>query len=454
MKTTGYYFLLLLSLLAGCSQAEERPNIIFILADDLGYAELGSYGQKLIRTPSLDAMAREGMRFTSVYSGSQVCAPCRSVLMTGQHTGHTRVRQNSGLTGGDPDEMSGGGHRIPLEDEDHTVAEMLKEAGYATGLTGKWGLGEAGSSGEPNRQGFDEFFGFLNQNHAVFYYTDYLWRDGRRDSIPENRNGAEQVYVHDLFTENAIDFIRRHREGPFFLYLAYTIPHFNLEVPELEPYARDEDWSEPQKILASMITRMDRDVGRIRDELRRLGLEERTLVFFTSDNGPAFGRRAPGRDSLFNSNTPFKGAKGDLDEGGIRVPMIVSWPGTVPAGKVSDQPWYFADVMPTLADIAGVPVPEKTDGVSVLPLLTDENHILPERYMYWENPRDELDQTVRYGKWNIRRLGGEGAPLALYNLEEDPGQTNDVAVRHPEIVAQFETYLRSARTESPYWPLE
>jgi arylsulfatase A-like enzyme len=424
------------------------------MADDLGYTELGSYGQELIQTPNLDVMAREGMRFTSVYSGSQVCAPCRSVLMTGLHTGHTRVRQNSGLTGGDPDEMSGGGHRIPLEDEDLTVAEVMKEAGYVTGLTGKWGLGEAGSSGEPNRQGFDEFYGFLNQNHAVFYYTDYLWRNGRRDSIPENRNGAEQIYVHDLFTEDAINFIRKHRKEPFFLYLAYTIPHFNLEVPELEPYAQDADWSEPQKILASMITRMDRDVGRIRDELKRLELEENTLVFFTSDNGPAIGRRVPGRDTLFNNGTPFKGAKGNLDEGGIRVPMIVSWPGKVPAGKVSDQPWYFADIMPTLAELSGSGIPDNMDGISVLPLLTGEDHVLPERYMYWENPRGELDQTVRYGKWNIRRTGGEGQPIALYNLEEDPGQEHNVSSAHPDIVAMFEEYLTNARTESPYWPLE
>jgi arylsulfatase A-like enzyme len=358
------------------------------------------------------------------------------------------------MVGGDRDEIEGGGHRIPLKDEDLTVAEVLKESGYVTGLTGKWGLGEAGSSGEPNLQGFDEFYGFLNQNHAVFYYTDYLWRDGRRDSIPENRNGAEQVYVHDLFTENALDFIRRHRKEPFFLYLAYTIPHFNLEVPELETYARDEDWSEPQKILASMITRMDRDVGRIRKELRRLGLEENTLVFFTSDNGPAIGRRVPGRDTLFNSTTHFKGAKGDLDEGGIRVPMIVSWRGKVPAGTVSDQPWYFADVMPTLAELSGSDVPDKIDGISVLSALKNEKHILPERFMYWEDPRGGLDQAVRYGKWNIRRQGGEGKPIALYNLEEDPGQENDVSSRYPDIVAIFETYLKSARTESPYWPLE
>jgi arylsulfatase A-like enzyme len=448
-------FMVMLMLLQCTGEAElERPNIIFIMADDLGYTELGSYGQTLIQTPSLDEMAREGLRFTSVYSGSQVCAPCRSVLMTGLHTGHTRVRQNSGSQGGDPDEMTGRGHRIPLEDGDFTVAEMLKEAGYVTGITGKWGLGEAGSSGEPNRQGFDEFYGFLNQNHAVFYYTDYLWRDGRRDSIPENRNGREEVYVHDLFTSNAIDFIRRHREEPFFLYLAYTIPHFNLEVPELEPYTLETDWSESQKILASMITRMDRDVGRIREELRRLELEENTLVFFTSDNGPAIGRRVPGRDSLFNSNSPFKGAKGDLDEGGIRVPMIVSWPGKVPAGKVSGQPWYFADIMPTLAEVSGSGVPENTDGISVLPLLEDETHVLPERYMYWENPRSKIDQTVRYGKWNIRRLGGEGEPIALYNLEEDPGQETDLASAHPDLVARFETYLKSARTDSPYWPLE
>jgi arylsulfatase A-like enzyme len=447
-------FLFLVATSCHATHEDAKPNIIFIMADDLGYTELGSYGQKLIQTPSLDAMAREGMRFTNVYSGSQVCAPCRSVLMTGQHTGHTRVRQNSGLTGGNPDEMTGGGHRIPLEDEDLTVAEVLKEAGYVTGLTGKWGLGEAGSTGEPIRQGFDEFYGFLNQNHAVFYYTDYLWRNGKRDSIPENRNGAEQIYVHDLFTDNAIDFIRRNREEPFFLYLAYTIPHFNVEVPELEPYTRDTDWSESLKILASMITRLDRDVGRIREELKRLELEENTLVFFTSDNGPAIGKRVPGRDTLFNNSTPFKGAKGDLDEGGIRVPMIVSWKGTVPVGKVSDQPWYFADVLPTLAEIGGSRVPENLDGISVLPLLLNEKYILPERYMYWENPRRELDQTVRFGKWNIRRTGGEGQPIALYNLEEDPGQEHNVASRHPDIVAMFEAYLENARTESPYWPLE
>jgi len=445
---------LLLQLFTGCDREKPLPNVIFILADDLGYAELGSYGQKLIRTPNLDAMARDGMRFTSVYSGSQVCAPCRSVLMTGQHTGHTRVRQNNGLVGGDRDEMTGGGHRIPLLDEDITVAEVLKESGYVTGLTGKWGLGESGSSGEPNRQGFDEFYGFLNQNHAVFYYTDYLWRDGKRDSIPENRNGAEQVYVHDLFTDNAIDFIRRHREGPFFLYLAYTIPHFNIEVPDLEAYTRETDWPGSLKILASMITRMDRDVGRILEELERLELEENTLVFFTSDNGPAYGKRVPGRDSLFNHSTPFKGAKGDLDEGGIRVPMIVRWPGKVPAGSVSDQPWYFADVLPTLADVSGSSIPGNIDGISVFPLLKDENYMLPERFMYWENPRRRLDQTVRYGKWNVRRTGGKDQPMALYNLEEDPGQEDDVSSAHPDIVAMFEAYLKNARTESPYWPLE
>ena len=430
------------------------PNVIFIMADDLGYVELGSYGQQLIQTPNLDEMARQGMRFTNVYSGAQACAPSRCVLMTGLHTGHATVRQNNGKVGGDPDELTGKGHRIPLLDEDYTVAELMKEAGYVTGLTGKWGLGEAGSTGEPNRQGFDEFYGFLNQNHADLHYTDYLWRDGQKESIPENRNGMEEVYVHDLFTSNAIDFIRRHRDEPFFLYLAYTVPHFNIEVPELEPYARDASWSDPEKILASMITRMDRDVGRIREELKSLGLEDNTLVFFTSDNGPDLGKRVPERASLFNSSTPFKGDKGDLDEGGIRVPMIITWPGKVPAGTVSDQPWYFADVLPTLAELSGSLIPEYTDGISVLSLLSDESHILPERYMYWENPRKGLDQTVRHGKWNIRRVGGEGAPIALYNLEEDPGQMDNLASGYPDIVAMFETYLENARTESPYWPLD
>lgn len=464
LKSTGLFefsrklnilLLPLLLITAGalsCSHAKEKPNIVFIMADDLGYGDLGCYGQELICTPNLDEMAKEGMRFTSAYSGSQICAPSRSVLMTGQHTGHTTVRQNNGRVGGEKDEITGRGHRIPLLDDDFTVAEVLKGSGYVTGLTGKWGLGEAGSTGEPNRQGFDEFYGYLNQNHAVYYYTDYLWKNGQRDSIRENRNNKGTKYTHDLLTDFALDFIRRHSKEPFFLYLAYTIPHFNIEVPEIEAYAMNTDWPEQMKILASMITRMDRDVGKIKEELKKLGIEDNTIIFFTSDNGPSYDRRVVGRDSLFNSNGPFKGSKGSLDEGGLRVPMIIVWSGTVPAGTVSDEPWYFADVLPTLADISGCRIRDNIDGISVWPLLKDENYKLPGRFMYWEKPHPDFDQTARYGKWKIKRKGGKGQSIELYNLEEDPEQEQDIASMHPDIVAMFEEYLKTARTESPYWP--
>lgn len=447
-----FYFFAILLIMNSCRGESPLPNIIFIMADDLGYAEIGCYGQQLLQTPNLDEMAKEGMRFTNAYSGAQVCAPSRSVLMTGQHTGHTRVRQNSGKFGGVPDEITGKGHRIPLEDNDFTVAELMKNAGYVTGLVGKWGLGEAGSSGEPNRQGFDQFYGFLNQNHADDYYTDYLWRNGYKEAIPDNNNGQEKVYVHDLFTNEAIEFIRRNKDESFFLYLAYTIPHFNIEVPVLEDYVEQTDWSENQKIFASMVTRMDRDVGRIRGELRKLGVEENTLIFFTSDNGPAITDRISGRDSLFNKHTPFRGNKGDLDEGGIRVPMIVCWPGNINGGTINNQPWYFADIMPTLAEISGRNTPDNIDGISILSALKNEEHILPKRYMYWENPSGELDQTVRFGKWNIRVKGGDGGYMKLFNLEDDPGQSIDLASEYPEVVANFKNYLKTARTESPHWP--
>jgi arylsulfatase A-like enzyme len=282
----------------------------------------------------------------------------------------------------------------------------------------------------------------------------YLWKDGRRDSIPENRQNEEQRYTHDLFTDFTLDFIRRHHQEPFFLYVAYTIPHFNLEVPEIEPYAADTDWPEQLKILASMITRMDRDVGRIRSELEKLGIDRNTLIFFTSDNGPAYKKRAAGRDLLFDSNGLFKGAKGSLDEGGLRVPMVVCRPGTVPAGKVNDQPWYFADLLPTLAEISGSSIPENIDGQSVLPLLYDGEYKLPDRFMYWEEPPPDLDQGVRYGKWKARRTGGNGQPIAVYNLDEDPGEKFNVATEYPHIVEMFKEYLAGARTPSPYWPDE
>ena len=424
-----------------------RPNVIFIMADDLGYADLGCYGQELIETPRIDQMAAEGMRFTQCYAGACVCAPSRSVLMTGQHTGHTRVRENKCRVGGVPDEVTGRGCRLPLKEEDVTVAEVLKEAGYVTGITGKWGLGDPHTTGVPTRQGFDEWFGYLNQNHAVFYYTDYLWHNEEKVTLEGNKDGKCRQYTHDLFTDFALDFIRRHRDELFLLYVAYTIPHFNMEVPDIEPYT-DRPWPDKAKIFGAMVTRMDKDVGRILDLLKELEIDEHTIVFFCSDNGGA-GNGGP----MFNSNGPLKGSKGGFHEGGIRTPMVVHWPGEVPAGKVSDTPWYYADVMPTLAELAGVTPPTNIDGISVVPtLLARRQHNLNDRFMYWESPPPKLHQVVRWRNWKAR-CRKPHRPLELYNLARDLREEHDVSHLHGDVVAVFEEYLKTARTESPNWPM-
>ena len=428
-------------------QPVPRPNVVFILADDLGYGDLGCYGQRLIQTPRLDRMAREGTRFTQCYAGSPVCAPSRDALMTGRHTGHSRFRDNSPRVGGVVEEHPQGQRRLWLEAEDVTAAEVLKSAGYVTGAVGKWGLGEAGTAGVPNRQGFDEWFGYLNQNHAADYYTTYLWKNESRYELAGNRDGRREQYTHDLFTEFALDFIRRHRHEPFFLYVAYTIPHEKLEVPELEPYA-ERPWPELAKVYAAMITRLDRDVGRLLDLLGELGLESSTLVFFSSDNG------APRKASqeFFSSGGGLRGGKGELFEGGLRVPMIVRWPGKVPAGRVSDVPWYFPDVLPTLARLAGARAPA-CDGVDVSKLLTGARDTLPARFLYWEYPKRGLNQAVRWKNWKAIRLAGE-PKLALFDLAHDPAEQHDLAAARPAVVSRIEKFLKTARRESPHWPSE
>ncbi|MFM7207812.1 MAG: arylsulfatase [Planctomycetaceae bacterium] len=423
----------------------DRPNVVLIMADDLGVGDLGCYGQQLIQTPRIDRMAVEGVRFTQAYAGAPVCAPSRCVLMTGLHAGHARIRDNSGRVGGVADEMSGSGHRIPLLDEDLTVAEVLKQAGYATGITGKWGLGEAGTTGEPTRQGFDEWYGFLNQNHAVDHFPDHLWHDGRRVIVEENRDGGRSRYANDLFAEFAIDFIRRHRGHPFFLYLPFTIPHADLEVPSQEPYA-DRDWPEDSKTVAAMVTRMDRDVGRLLDLLAELGLERNTLVLFTSDNGsPEAG------GPLLCSNGGLRGRKGSLHEGGLRVPMIARWPGRVAAGAVNDEPCTFADLLPTLAELADARLPVAVDGVSIAATLAGDPQDLAGRFLYWERPAPKFQQAARRGRFKALRAGRH-TPLQLFDLGVDPGEACDVAAEHPDVVAAFDDFLATAREASPHWP--
>ncbi len=437
--------------------APRRPSIIFILADDLGYGDLGCYGQTKIRTPHLDKLAAEGIRFTSFYAGSTVCAPSRCALMTGLHTGHALVRGNA---------------KIALGPDDLTVAELLRTAGDHTGLVGKWGLGNEGTTGVPQKKGFDEFVGYLDQTHAHDYYTDHLWRYDHATGhegqtiLYENRGGKAGNYTHDLFTAAALNFVRYNKPDqfnqyrPFFLYLAYTIPHANneegnrtgngMQVPSDAPYS-SQPWPQPEKNKAAMITRLDADVGKLMDQLESLKIADSTIVFFTSDNGP---HKEGGVDpKFFESSGPLRGIKRDLYEGGIRVPLIMRWPGKIKPGQVSDLPWAFWDFLPTAAEIARAKPPEHVDGLSMLPALLGQPQTNQHQFLYWEFHERGFQQAARMGDWKaVRPQAGE--PLELYNLKADLGEKENVAEKNPEIVAKMEEYLKTARTESELWPIK
>lgn len=460
-------FVLILSAVGAASETP-RPNIIFILADDLGYGDLACYGQPRINTPRIDKMAAEGMRFTNAYAGFTVCAPSRSVLMTGQHTGHTRVRSN------------GSG---PLQPQDLTIAEVLKSEGYRTGLIGKWGLGEEKTTGAPWRQGFDRFYGYLNQGHAHNFYPEFVWSDEEkvplRNKVIQSKkyggmSGVATVrldYTPDLMADEAIEFIEANQNDPFFLYLALTIPHANneagikkgksdpgwkvipeqlgnhrerqgMEVPDAGEY-QYRDWPGPQKGTAAMITRMDGYVGRIFEKLEALGIDENTIVFFSSDNGPhAEGGNDP---YFFNSMGPFQGYKRSFHDGGIRVPMIVRWPGKIEAGSESATAWYFADVLPTVVDLLDIENPEGIDGVSVLPTLVGEEQDLSERFLYWgssgEGPGDVASGAVRVGNWKAVIKNNE---MRLYDLDTDLAEARDLAADYPQVIKRVRAFLKES----------
>ena len=434
-----------------------RPNIIFILADDLGYGDLGCYGQAKIKTPNLDKLAAEGVRFTDFYAGSTVCAPSRCALMTGLHSGHGRIRGNGSLA---------------LGPNDVTVAEILKAAGYHTGLIGKWGLGDEHSLGLPQKKGFDEFAGYLDQVHAHDYYTTYLWRHDPRTGFDgqqplyENLAGKKGLYTHDMFTTAALNFVRINKPDrsnhyqPFFLYLAYTIPHANneegrrtgngMQVPSDAPYST-EPWPQTEKNKAAMITRLDTDVGKLLDKLKSLRIDESTLVLFSSDNGP---HKEGGVDPrFFESSGPLRGIKRDLYEGGIRVPLLVRWPGKIKPGQINEQPWAFWDFLPTAAALAEAKPPANLDGISILPLLLGETQTNRHEYLYWEFHERGFQQAIRMGDWKaVRPQAGE--PLELYNLKADLGEKRNVAGENPQVVAKMEQLFKNARTDTPDWPIK
>jgi arylsulfatase A-like enzyme len=424
-----------------------KPNIIFIMADDLGYADLGTYGQHSIKTPNIDFLAKEGMQFTQCYSGAAVCAPARSVLMTGLHAGHTRVRGNFGIGG--VKGLAGIEGRVPLKDEDLTIAELLKNEGYKTAMIGKWGLGEPETEGEPHRQGFDEFYGFLNQRRAHSYYPEYIWRDQHKIKL-KNSDSNHIEYTHDLFAEEAIDFIKRNKENPFFLYVPFCIPHNNYEVPDLGIY-KDETWETDAKAYAAMISRMDASVGRIMKTLKDSGIDKNTIVFFTSDNGAA---KYSKQWNIFESNAPLRGIKRDAYEGGIRVPMIVRYPEIIDKGVQNDLPWYFADVMPTLVELTGGNVPDNIDGRSILPTLMGEEQDFSQRYMYWEFYEKNGWRATRFGDWKAIQNDMHNKnhkPIELYNIKIDMSESKNVASKNPEIVKKAEQIFEEAHIPSDHY---
>ncbi|MGB0581727.1 MAG: arylsulfatase [Limisphaerales bacterium] len=437
------------------SLSAAKPNIIYILADDLGYGDLGCYGGLLIDTPRIDQMRKEGMKFTQHYAGSSRCAPTRSSLLTGMHTGHTRVRDNSGY-------LKKG--RVPLLPEDVTIGEVLKQADYRTGVIGKWGVGEDGSTGTPNKQGFDFWFGYLNQTRAHYYYQDYLWKNEKKVLYPDNPTKRTH-YSHDLMTDEALAFIDRNQKKPFFLYMAYTIPHVDLDVPEdskkpyigklkeTKPYGtpggqhyRYEE--RPHATFAGMVSRLDRDVGRILDRLKKLGLEKNTLVIFTSDNGPT---SAGGADpEFFDGNGPLRGIKFQFYEGGIRVPMIARWPGRIKAGTTSHHISAHWDMMSTFADLAGTRTSPVTDGISMAPSFLGKKQ-KPHNYLYWECYSSAGQQALRKGDWKALRFKvsrNKNGPVELYNLKHDLAETTNVAAKHPQIAAEMKKLMAEAHVPS------
>lgn len=455
--TTGCFF----SLAAHTQSAiqENQPNIIYILADDLGYGDLSCYGQQHFETPNIDRLAAEGIRFTQHYAGSALSAPSRCSLMTGKHTGHSRIRGN----------FSASNKRINLTEDDVTIPELLKKAGYSTGMFGKWGLGELGTVGTPNKKGFDEFFGYVNQKHAHFYYYPTLQYNEKQYEVKGNQKDSRGQYNHDLIHSKAKEYITNQAKNgaPFFAYLAYTLPHSELDVPEDDlkkflgkfdetPFLGSESKGykpqpTPFAAFCAMITRLDRHVGEIMSLVKELEIDDNTLIIFTSDNGP---HKEGGADPMFfNSNGSMRGIKRDLYDGGIREPMIVRWKNTISEGQTTDAVTAFWDVMPTLCDIAHIETPKDIDGISFLPVLKGKE--LPAReYLYWElGEKTSFKQAVRMGDYKAVRYGLKNK-IEIYDIVEDKSESTDLSNTRQDLVQKAMKIFAEAHMEDPNFPMK
>lgn len=445
----------------------DRPNIVFILADDLGYGDIGVYGQEKIETPNLDHLAQNGMRFTQFYAGSTVCAPSRSSLLSGQHTGHTYIRGNKEI------EPEG---QYPLADSIETFAMLLKQAGYATGAFGKWGLGMVGTSGDPNNKGFDVFFGYNCQRQSHRYYPTHLWHNDRRVELSGNGLHSKRVFAADVIQEQTLKFIETHRDTSFFLFVPTILPHAELAGPVDSLYQKYVDrWEEipyqgedygpeariagyssvdkPRAMFASMVNRLDEYVGQIMRSLEAHGLLDKTLIIFSSDNG---SHREGGADpDFFNSTAGLRGSKRDLYEGGIRVPLIVHWPQKIGAGQISEQIAAAWDLMPTLTSLVDVASAHCTDGVSLLPTWLCQGKQAQHKYLYWEFHELGGRQAVRQGDWKLVILHAKSPhirKIELYNLKRDPYEKHDLAQGHPDKVEHMLQLIAEAHQESAIFP--
>ncbi|WP_346238806.1 arylsulfatase [Niabella insulamsoli] len=456
--------LLLLSYAASVAQQKQPPNIIFILADDLGVGDLGVYGQQKIATPHLDQLAKEGMMMSQFYTGSPVCAPSRATLMTGLHTGHAPIRGNKAT----PPEG-----QWPLPQNSLTIAEVLKDAGYATGDFGKWGMGFVGTTGDPNKQGFDAFYGYNCQSLAHNYFPDYLWQNDKKIKL-QNTSQQQNDYAADLIQNQAQQFIKDHSRKPFFLFLSYTLPHAALQLPENDslftyyrklfnekPVPVPPNWTGkgyqpqayPHAAYAAMVGKLDAYVGQIKAEIEQLGLGSNTIILFASDNGPhAEGGNDP---EFFNSSGGLKGIKRDLYEGGIRTPLIAWWPGRIRAGSQSAYVGAFWDLLPTFAELAGADQPTGVDGISFVPELLGKSPQKKHTYLYWEFHEQGGKQAVRLDNWKGVRLGvmeNPDAAIELYNLVNDPSEQNNIAAAHPDIVKKIAAIMKDAHVENEDFP--